>query len=223
MTGSGPYSVQRLRQLITSNKPVKWLFIGDSITHGAVHTSGARNYVELFIERVRWELDRRMDVVINTAISGDTTRELLTSFDWRVTQFRPHTVFVMIGMNDCSQDSGISPDTFQTHLAHLATRIQKLDAVPVLQTTCPILRGQAPDREPHFPVFMERVRHVAAAHNLPLIDHERFWHRHADRHFFWMSDAFHPNAYGHRALAVCLYRTLGIYDAQSQACRLHVP
>jgi lysophospholipase L1-like esterase len=223
VTGLETYTLQRLRRLITSDKPVKWLFIGDSITHGALHTFGARDYVELFAERVRFELDRRLDVIINTAISGDTIRELLAGFDWRVAQFRPHTVFVMIGMNDCSQDSSISPDTFQTHLAHLATRIQNLDAVPVLQTTCPILPGQAPDREPRFPTFMDRVRQVAADHNLPLIDHERFWRRQADRHFFWMSDAFHPNAYGHRALAVCLYRTLGIYDAQSQSCRLHVP
>src|SRR5437763_63070 len=99
--------MDRVTHRFTAQQPTKWLFNGDSITHGALHTFGWRDYVELFHERLRFELARGMDVVINTAISGDSTRGLLETFDWRVAQFRPDVVFLMIGMNDCSTSRAI--------------------------------------------------------------------------------------------------------------------
>ena len=142
--------MERVKKLFASNDPVKWIFYGDSITHGALHTFGQRDYVELFSERVRFELARTMDIIITTAISGDNTRGLLNSFDWRVAQFKPDVVFLMIGMNDCNADNDIGIDEFESNLSELATKIDDLNAVPVLQTTCPILPGQAPERFPHF-------------------------------------------------------------------------
>lgn len=212
-----------IKQLLRSPEPVKWLFYGDSITHGALHTLGQRDYTELFAERVRFELGRVMDVVINTAISGNTTRQLLEGFEWRVTQFRPHVVFLMIGMNDCSALNDLSLEQFESNLNELAERTEALDARLVLQTTCPILPGTAPDREPHFDGYMDAIRRVASQRGHPLIDHTKFWHEHADRHFFWMSNSFHPNEYGHRAFALLLYRALEIYDPESHSCRFYLP
>jgi len=221
-----PDEFQRLdqvRALLKSERPIKWIFTGDSITHGALHTFGWRDYVELFAERVRFELGRVMDLILNSAISGHTTRELLSGFDWRIGQFRPDAVLIMIGMNDCSESRGISCGEFSANLGQLVGKIRDLGAIPVLQTTCPILPGQAPDRTPHFPAYMEAIRQVAAAHKLPLIDHEQFWRNRAGSHFYWMSDGFHPNECGHRAFAFCLYQALGIFDPASHSCRLHLP
>ena len=215
--------MKRIEKLLKSDAPIKWVFYGDSITHGALHTFGQRDYVELFAERVRFELDRTMDIIITTATSGDNTRGLLASFDWRVAQFQPDVVFVMIGMNDCSKDNDIGVEEFEGNLLELTTRIDNLGAVPVLQTTCPILPGQAPDRFPYFDSYMDIIRKVASDHELPLIDHARFWQEHSDSHFFWMSNAFHPNADGHRALAEHIYRCLDIYNDTSHSCRLHIP
>ncbi|HEU5326569.1 MAG TPA: hypothetical protein VFU78_00670, partial [Thermomicrobiales bacterium] len=47
-----------VRALLQGVEPVRWVFAGDSITHGAAHTIGWRDYTELFGERVRWELRR---------------------------------------------------------------------------------------------------------------------------------------------------------------------
>ena len=216
-------SMEAVRQLLVSPSPAKWVFTGDSITHGALHTFGWRDYVELFAERVRFELGRGMDLVINTGISGHTTRDLLAGFDWRIGQLRPHAVFVMIGMNDCSEDRQIGLTEFQANLEQLVARIGQVPAIPVLQTTCPILPGQSPERTPYFPAYMDAIRSVAADHQLPLIDHERFWRERAASHFYWMSDPFHPNECGHRAFAFCLYQALGIFDPTSHSCRLHLP
>jgi len=215
--------MKRIGKLLKSDTPIKWVFYGDSITHGVLHTFGQRDYVELFAERVRFELGRTMDIIITSAISGDNTRGLLAGFDWRVAQFKPDVVFVMIGMNDCSEDNDITVEEFEGNLLELTTMIDNLGAVPVLQTTCPILPGQASGRSPHLDSYMDAIRRVAAAHKLPLIDHTRFWQEHSDSHFFWMSNAFHPNGYGHRALAEHIYRCLDIYDATSHSCRLQVP
>lgn len=215
--------MEAIQQLLKSTEPVKWLFYGDSITHGALHTFGQRDYTELFAERGRFELGRTMDVVINTAISGNTTRELLQGFEWRVTQFRPHVVFLMIGMNDCSDQNDITLEEFGNNLHELAERIEALGARLVLQTTCPILPGTAPDREPHFESYMDTVRQVASQRGLPLIDHTTFWCEHPDQHFYWMSNAFHPNEYGHRAFALLLYRAMGMYDPDSYSCTFLIP
>jgi lysophospholipase L1-like esterase len=226
MTQPQPDEFQRLdevRPLLKTSQPVKWLFTGDSITHGALHTFGWRDYVELFAERVRFELGRGMDLILNSAISGHTTRELLSDFDWRIGQFRPDAVLIMIGMNDCAESRGISCEEFSANLEQLTGKIWKLGARPVLQTTCPILPGQAPERTPYFPAYMDAIRQVAADNKLPLIDHEQFWRNRAGSHFFWMSNAFHPNECGHRAFAFCLYEALGIFDPASHSCRLHLP
>lgn len=215
--------MERIKHLLKSDKPLKWLFYGDSITHGVLHTFGQRDYTELFAERVRLELNRTLDIVINTAITGDSTRDLLETFDWRVAQLNPDVVFLMIGMNDCSSERKVSIEEFKDNLLKLTAQISDLDAIPVLQTTCPILSGLSPERTPYFDSYMDMIRTVAADLSLPLIDHTRHWRKNSDHHFFWMSNAIHPNGYGHRAFAQYIYRCLDIYDGNSRSCKLDVP
>ena len=89
----------RLREIL-AGPPVTWVFLGDSITQGVAHTHGRRGYVEHFAERVRGELGRRGDAVINSGVSGATTEDLLPEFHWRAGRFAPDVVFVMFGTND---------------------------------------------------------------------------------------------------------------------------
>lgn len=129
----------------------------------------------------------------------------------------------MIGMNDCSNQNEIGIEEFEENLLKLAGRIAGLGATLVMQTTCPILPGQAPERLPYFDSYMDAIRKVADLRDLPLIDHTQFWQEHGESHFLWMSNAFHPNAYGHRAFARHIYRCLDIHDAQSRSCQLSIP
>lgn len=215
--------MERIKKLLRDNEPLTWVFYGDSITHGVLHTFGHRDYAELFAERIRFELDRPMDLVITSAVSGDTSSGLLSSFDWRVARFDPDVVFLMIGMNDCSNQVEIGIEEFEKNLLKLADRLGDLGAALVLQTTCPILPGQAPDRLPYFDFYMDAIRKVSDLRKLPLIDHTQFWQEHGESHFLWMSDAFHPNAHGHRVFARQICRCLDIYDEQSRSCQLCIP
>jgi len=212
--------MQRIRQLLEQTSPVKWLFDGDSITHGAVNTRGGRDYTEHFAERVRYEFGTRTrDIVLKSAISGNTTRQLLEDFDWRAGQFRPDVAFIMIGMNDCSTTRNVPIEEFEANLNTLCERFAAIGSLAVLQTTCPIIPGTTPDREPYFPAFMDVIRRVACERQLPLVDHLAYWEQHLPFHVEWMANAFHPNAAGHIAFAAHLFDTIGIGDPASQTCR----
>jgi acyl-CoA thioesterase I len=219
--------MERVKTLLQATQPVKWIFEGDSITHGALHTFGWRDYTELFTERIRFELSRTRDVIIKTAAGGHTTNALLGDFDWRVKQFQPNVVFLMFGMNDCSNDRKISPDRFRGNLISLCKQVTALSAVPVLQTTTPVIPGTAPEREPTFDAYMDIIRQVAASENVPLIDHTSYWRKMISErygvHFYWTSNGFHPNQFGHLVLAEYLFKELGIFDEKSFSCRLYHP
>lgn len=212
-----------IKSFIKSEKPVKWLFYGDSITHGAVHTFGYRDYTELFSERIRTELGRTQDAIINMAISGNTTKNLVEQFDWRVKQFSPDVVFLMIGMNDCSTDRDVPLEVFKNNLDHLADLIKQLPAELVLQTTCPILPNTSPERTPNFPKYMDAIRDCASEKDLPIIDHHKLWLSKEDKLYYWMDNAFHPNNFGHQVFAETIYKALDIYDENASSCKFFVP
>jgi lysophospholipase L1-like esterase len=213
--------IERIRELLADEaKPITWVLTGDSITHGALHTFGWRSYPELFAERVRFELGRVRDIVINTGISGDRTGGLLADFDWRVARFQPHVVSVMMGMNDCS-DGPAGRDKFRSQLIQIVERISALPgATPLLHTMntiTPLDQGRK-----DLPAYVEIIREVAAARHLALVDHYAVWGKNPTFPY-WLGDAtIHPNEYGHRAMANQIFRDLAIFDAASPTCRLLV-
>ncbi|WP_432798068.1 SGNH/GDSL hydrolase family protein [Poriferisphaera sp. WC338] len=215
--------MKEIKQKLVNGEPLVWLFYGDSITHGVAHTRGSRDYVEHFEEMLRHDMGRSLDAVINTAISGHTTKELVSQFDIRVQRHRPDIVFLMIGMNDCSADAPQHTPLkdFRKNLYDLAERIAGLGAQLILQTTCPIVRGYAPEREPHYPAYMQAIRDIANEKNLPLIDHTAFWESHDDAYWLeWMNNAFHPNARGHAVMARKLLQDTGFWGTNAFACNI---
>lgn len=213
--------IERIRELLAEkSKPLTWVFTGDSITHGALHTFGWRSYPELFAERLRFELGRPRDIVINTGISGDRTGGLLADFDWRVARFQPHVVSVMMGMNDCTEGPD-GRERFRTQLIQIVERIGALPgAVPLLHTMNAITPLDTGRKD--LPAYVAIIREVAEARHLALVDHYTVWGKNPT-FSYWLGDAtIHPNEYGHRALANQLFRDLGIFDPASATCRLMV-
>lgn len=208
--------MQRVQALLQSEKPLVHLFYGDSITHGVSATGLHRDYTQHYHEFVRGGgLGRPLDSVVNTAISGNTTRALLDTFDVRVTRFRPDLVFLMIGMNDCCTSREVSLGEFTDNLHALAAKFRELGSLAVFQTTCPVVpHGDgAETREPHLPSYMQAVRDVAAKEQLPLVDHYHYWTHLSAFPYRWMQDAFHPSEKGHLAFARHLLREIGIEKA----------
>lgn len=209
-----------IARLIGSRRPLTWVFTGDSITHGLIHTRGARNYVDHLHELIRGDLGRVQDIVINTAVTGWRADLVLGDFDRRVADWRPDVVTLMIGTNDCTTewlDTVIDPSTFEASIAAFVRSVREIDAVPVLQTPPTIDLLRAPDRE-RIGDFAQRIRDVAAREDVVVVDqHARFTEFSAgtgpgNEGMPWglLDDAFHPNAAGHALLALALARGLGL-------------
>lgn len=218
----------RLREVL-GGPPVTWVFLGDSITQGATHTHGHRGYVEHFAERVRGELGRRGDAVVNSGASGATTEELLTEFHWRAGRFAPDVVFVMFGTNDVvAGPHGVRG--FRFRLDQIVQRVRDVGATVVLQTPPPV--EPSPDRDPStLASYVAVIREVAAELGVVLVDHAAHWAASGREGSTagggvrggWLDDPFHPSARGQHELALAIFRRLGVDDPTSPVCGLQVP
>ena len=94
-------SIERLKRMMADERPLKWVFTGDSITHGALHTMGDRDYTEHFSERLRTELGRYRDIVIKSAVNGWRICDVIPDISWNILQHQPDVVSINFGMNDC--------------------------------------------------------------------------------------------------------------------------
>jgi lysophospholipase L1-like esterase len=207
-----------------ADQPMRWLFTGDSVTQGAVHTYGERDYVQLFEERLRWELGRRRDHVIRTAVSGRTIADLADDIEWSVLEYRPDVVSVMLGINDC-QSATISAVDFIESYSALIRRIIGTGATVILHTPNRVRPAEACDYQ-RLPLFADAVRRLARDHGCLLVDHFEAWKRPeaVGATVAWLGETCHPNVYGHRAIAKLLLARLGVWDANApSAVAAHFP
>jgi lysophospholipase L1-like esterase len=213
-----------IASLLTRAEPVRWLFTGDSITHGAGHTYGERDFVQLFEERLRWELGRRRDHVIRTAISGRTVADLEADLDWSVRDYRPDVVSLMFGLNDCATTT---PDTadFARRYRGIIDSLRSDGAEVILHTPNRLLTTDTAERQRNLPEYVEAVRALAAETGVVLVDHYADWRAcdEAGQLEHWIEQGCHPGGAGHRVLARSLLIRLGMWDPSSTTGRFFVP
>jgi acyl-CoA thioesterase-1 len=216
---------QPIKALFKGSDPVTWVFTGDSITHGALHTMGWRDYPQHFAERVRWEMSRYRDVVINTGISGDRLPGLLKDVEWRVHRFQPKVVSLMMGMNDCVAGAA-GRDQYRTSLETFRSQVQAHGSMLLLHTPN-LIYFPNDARRKDLPAYVEILRDFATQSKVPLVDHYRHWtetRKDSNELLYLLSDgAIHPNQYGHAEFAIYLFRCLDILDPASRTCRQFVP
>lgn len=180
-----------LMQALTARKePVTWVFAGDSITHGCMHTDYLRNYQEHFTQALKATPERARDTVVNTGVSGATTRELMEYFNAWVADYQADVVFLCFGMNDCATD-GITPESYAGNLREAVRRIRAAGAIPVLQTP------NTSNRQRKLRPYLEAARALVQQEKILLIDHNAFWSSHPKEVKKLMADGIHPNEYGH--------------------------
>lgn len=194
-----------------------WVFTGDSITQGAYHTHGFRSWVELVSERVRWELGRTQDIVINSGVSAWTAQEINTDFEYLIGRFAPQVLSVSLGTND-ALDGEAGLNKFRRRLTEIVRRGTKIHSTVVLHTPVLVLRDAPPARHEWLPAYAEVIRTIANDEGAILVDHEQHWRQHfaAEAPTAWMDDNTHPNAVGHRHIADTTLRTLRLGPLQEQ-------
>ncbi|MFD6419858.1 SGNH/GDSL hydrolase family protein [Streptomyces sp. NPDC060194] len=192
---------------LPDDAPLTWVFTGDSITQAVYHTHGARGWVEHVQERVRGQLGRLTDVVVNTGMSGWTAADVLGRADHLVTRFRPDVLSVSLGTNDCIEGPAGLPafrDAMRGLVASAAPGTQVVLHTPV------VVGHSGRGRRAAQPAYCEAVRELAVEQGALLVDHEAHWRRHFGEEdpIAWIDDAAHPNALGHLEMARLTLRTL---------------
>jgi acyl-CoA thioesterase I len=218
----GENDIKKIQALIADKKsPLKWIFTGDSITQGASHTKGYRSYPEIFAEHIRFEMNRARDFIINTAISGHATTEILGDFEWRISQFKPDVISIMIGTNDAAASRHISVEVFENNLRQLIYQIRKLPAIPILHTPNTISYIENPGKERReLILYVKAIRKLSSDEHVVLVDNWKFWEQKNDlvNAEHWRADALHPNGRGHLEIARLLFQALSICDTASFTC-----
>jgi len=218
----------RLSHRLQSPEPITWLFAGDSITHGSVHLLEFRNYVQLFEERIRTELRRHFDVVVNTGVGGWRLADILTHREHVIFRFKPTIASLAIGMNDAAHVPVDQISEWEQSLDGLLREIRSSGCETLILHTPPLVDtlSQRPmaQKRLNVPLFCEAIRRQASAHGAILVDHQAFWNERMAANervvLFSQSDTIHPNTYGHRMMLECLCRQLGIWNPTSPIGRL---
>ncbi|KUH40703.1 MULTISPECIES: SGNH/GDSL hydrolase family protein [Streptomyces] len=189
--------------------PMTWVAAGDSITQGVLHTHGARGWVEHLHERVRWQLGRLTDTVVNSGVSAWGAVDVLAAHERLIGRFEPDVLSVSLGTNDCLAGEEGLPE-FHDAMRRIVTAVGPRTQV-VLQT--PALVGvSGRERRAALPAYCQAVRDIAKDTGSLLVDHEAHWREHHGETdpIQWLDDPVHPNAVGHLRLANHTLDALGL-------------
>lgn len=217
---------QELAELLVREEPVRWLFLGDSITHGAAHTLGYDSVPQLFEKYVREELDRPGDVVINTGVSGATSVDFMKNKEERYTRYEDaDVVILMFGSND-AKDQVVGTGSYRQNLEEIIEDVRSQGAIPIIRTPNK-LNSSTENRGTNLPKYVNVARDVAEEYGCILVDHYDFWERnlYAQSYLnspgkFWQNDNIHPNGIGQLKMLQNLLQAMGIDRQDSELCQL---
>ena len=163
-------------------------------------------------------MKRQHELVLNSAFSGYTLRDLLREFDARAAFFQPHVVFVMVGTNDCVK---YPREEFRENLQKLLDKFRQIGCCMVLQTPPPLITPLDPRRGENLQAYPEIIREFAGEFSLDLIDHWRAWEKLPQQErYYLMSDPVHPNEIGHLKIAQDIFRYLECFSPEYPTCRM---
>jgi len=104
--------------------PLRYLALGDSYTIGTGASDEAHNYPSIVAKRYLKATGRKVEL-INPAVNGFTTLDLIKEELWQVSSFEPQGVSVLIGVNDIVQ--GRTAEQYTASLRTIYDRIAELD------------------------------------------------------------------------------------------------
>lgn len=212
----GDADFRRIGRLLEGSTPVTWVFTGDELTQGGTQSAKRRTFSEIFGERVRLELKRYLDVVVNTGIAGDRAVTLAKNLEQRVLRFRPDVVSITLGLNDALRGPAARAE-FGKRVGEILEELKAEGAVPLLHVPNRFSLERSPAHA-DLPAYVELLRTAAREAETPLLDHWTDWRSHPESRGWLAEDHVHPNARGHRAMARLLFSALDVYDDESPCC-----
>jgi len=177
--------------------------------------------VNVFVQSVAFEKDKDIEI-LDAAVSGFKTIDLMTNFVPLVTDFKPDIVHIMIGTNDMKRTTDaaaailIPPEEYRRELCYLVDRLKNDGARIVLSTLPPF----DPDKiyasfnavnvqyvEADRTAYNGVVREVAAEYDCILNEMEDVYKKHESAQIT-EADGLHLNLDGQRMLACGVLESL---------------
>lgn len=210
-----------VKRMLDGDKPLTWVVSGDNLSHPDRTLAAGHDYAEQLGERVRVELRRTSDVLIQTGTAAATAEQLVEELEWRLLRFHPEVVLLMLGVEDSAagQKGRVS---FVRNLKQIVKQVRAAGSVLILQTPHRIDLTRA-SRYNDIRPYVRMVRDVASERQVLCVDHWSHWKQSRPNDTSWSdwleADGVHPTPAGHREIARLLFQKLGIYDERSALCR----
>lgn len=208
--------MNQLRAWVHDSQPRVWMFVGDETTAWMRH-HGKPGFAEMFRHRLRWELHRQTDLVVNAGSLGAGIVEIAQITRQGLEQCRADVVFMLPGGVDADQ-AVRHPHLYANQLTELAAQIREQGAEPVFQTP-PVPFGAGSAKSPcPLAALADVVREVSVVHQIPLIDHAEFWLEHPTPAAWSKQNQGAISSTGHVLLALLMFSEFDIYDRRSSLC-----
>lgn len=221
--------VASLQGKLSSSQRLTWLFMGDSITHGAAHTWGYDAVPQAAEKYVHSVLGRPNDIIVNTAVSGSNTRVTLANIEQRLDKYPADIVSIMIGTNDSAGGSKLSISEYADNLKAIHAKIKERNpnAFIVFRTPAPTNGG----RKQAIPEYVEKMKEVGAGLNVLVVDQFTSWRAAADMYSFLLADPdqgqqflmgndLHPGYNGQRLMTRQFFEALGLWSFDNPQANL---
>lgn len=233
-TETNPYAaaVAAVANLVKEQRQLTWLFMGDSITHGAAHTHYYDSISQTFEKYLHDPdgMNRPQDVVVNTAVSGASTTDdaghgTLPYLQYRLQNYvgaKPDVVSIMLGTNDNAYS--VSEADYEANLRKIINAIHSVDFNPnaIIVLRSPTYCTERPNAGTTYGPVMEELVKTDPAHII-YIDQDTEM-RNAATTYTWMAsnqsystygfygDNIHPGPLGQLIMARQFIRGLGLWD-----------
>jgi len=208
--------MNQIRGWLHGHEPRIWMFLGDETTAWMRYNSEP-GYAEMFRHRLRWELRRFPDLIVNAGIQSASVDELLKVADQGLRQCRAHAVFVMPGPADATFAMQ-QPAEYARKLTELAQVIWSRNAAPVFQTPPIPFAEQQTDYGQALVHLADVIRETCITQQIPVIDHAEFWLEQPPCPGWYDKSKRSLTAAGQSALALLFFSELDLFDRSSQLC-----
>lgn len=204
--------------------PLKIYAFGDSITYGfaATASQSLTNSDSFRFILTRMLADAGIDArIVNGGVPGETTRDAKARFE-KIFLEKPDAAIIMFGTNDCVADesgrSKVSKESYMQALESFISRLKEKNIAVIIMTPPPLPTNNIKilsNRQLMPYVFA--AREAAIRNKVDLVDNYMNFNDAAkDKNLmrFFLPDAIHPNAEGHKLIAEGLYEVFT--DTQSR-------
>ncbi len=208
--------MQQIRSWLHHQQPRVWMFLGDETTAWLRH-SGQPGFAEMFRHRLRWELRRFPDLIVNAGVKNASLNELWKIARQGLTQCHPDVAFILPGKADAIQ-AAEEPHRYAEKLRELAEFLRQNGTEAVFQTPPLLELLIEKGSDDSMRMLCDLIREVAVVNNIPLIDHAEFWQEQAIRQNWVDLKQQSITQAGQSVLALLFFAELDIFDRSSELC-----